>query len=496
MSNVSSSGCYQATRKSLASHQVPQWYDDAKLGIFIHWSVASVPGFAPRTFAEEMLGGDLECSASPYSEWYWNSLKFKDSPVAKHHRERYGDREYESFAEDYRRGLKQWKPDEWAETFRAAGARYVVLVTKHHDGFLLWPSEVAHPNPKWRDWHAGRDLVGELATEVRQTGMRFGTYYSGGLDWTFDDRPLRTLIDIGVGMPGGEYPAFAAAQVRELIERYAPDVLWNDISWPEPKEGLWELIAHYYNALPEGVINDRWLHRTLLVPLLRTPPFKQIAEAMMRIWLRRQGGMGTPPVPTVFDVQTPEYQVLSEIAATKWESVRGMDGSFGFNRNSKPEDFLTPDELIHSLVDIVSKNGNLLLNVGPRGEDAQIPEVQLERLRWLGSWLDVNGEAIYETRPWTRAEGRTQEGIPVRFTKGREALYAILLGTPPTNTVTLLDVPELQAEGVRQLGSGEPGAVRRGSDLEIEVSQGWADQPAHAFALQVESGGCFPPVLS
>jgi alpha-L-fucosidase len=136
-------------------------------------------------------------------------------------------------------------------------------------------------------------------------------------------------------------------------------------------------------------------------------------------------------------------------------------------------------------VDIVSKNGNLLLNVGPRGEDARIPEIQLLRLRWLGEFLSANGEAIYDTRPWTRAEGTTREGIPVRFTWRQGNLYATLLGTPVDRTVTLVDVPVKDGVQVVQLESPEPPRAQRegNGDVRVEVASGWSERPAHSLCL-------------
>jgi len=406
------------TLESLRRHEVPAWYHDAKLGIFIHWSVSSVPAFAPREAGiDAIFAGESAQTDSPYTEWYWNSLKLEGSAVERHHRERYGDQPYEAFADAFRKGLDQWDPEAWARHFADAGARYVVLVTKHHDGFCLWPSEVPHPDPRYQDWNTGRDVVGELAVAVRAAGLRFGVYYSGGLDWTFDDRPVRGLVDVLAGMPGGDYPDYAAAQVRELIERYEPDVLWNDISWPQTQDRLFELLAHYYDAVPEGVINDRWLARSWLIPLLRLGPVNWLAESLVKRQLKKTGGMIAPPAPPVYDYRTPEYASFPEIQKGKWECVRGMDKSFGYNQTSEPEDFISKADLLHSFADIVSKNGNLLLNVGPRGMDAQIPEPQLERLRWLGAFLDRHGDAIYGSRPWRQAEGISADGTPVRYTE-------------------------------------------------------------------------------
>lgn len=419
---------YAPTLESLRTHPVPRWYDDAKLGIFIHWSVSSVPAFAPREAGiEEIFAGRADQRDSPYTEWYWNSLKLPGSAVARHHREHYGDQPYEAFADTFRRGLAHWDPEAWAHAFVRAGARYVVLVTKHHDGFCLWPSEVSHPDPRWAGWNAGRDVVGELAAAVRARDLRFGVYYSGGLDWTFDDRPIRGLVDVLAGMPGGAYPEYAAAQVRELTLRYRPDVLWNDISWPQPIGPLCELVAHYYNTVPEGVVNDRWLPRTRWMPLLRLFPINWLAERLVKRQLARRGGMVALPAPPLCDFRTPEYARFDRIQTRKWECVRGMDKSFGYNQASLPEDFVSRKELLHSFVDIVSKNGNLLLNVGPRGVDARIPEPQLERLRWLGAFLEAHGDAIYDTRPWERAEGTDEQGTPLRYTQKDGTVYEIAL---------------------------------------------------------------------
>src|SRR5215510_12618262 len=154
--------------RELRRRAVPAWWRDAKLGIFIHWTPASVPAFAPVDLEIGALlanGAPDAMAWSPYTEWYENSLRFPNSPAAEHHRSTYGARPYESFAADYEAALDGWRPDEWARAFRAAGARYVVLVSKHHDGYCLWPSRVA--NPRRPGWCCPRDVVGELAAAVR-----------------------------------------------------------------------------------------------------------------------------------------------------------------------------------------------------------------------------------------------------------------------------------------------------------------------------------------
>jgi alpha-L-fucosidase len=480
---------YQPSLDSLRRHPIPDWYHDAKLGIFIHWSLSSVPGFAPREHdVVDLLHerpGDMN-RLSPYAEWYQNSLQFPDSPVARHHRAVHGNRPYADFRAAYEKGLEQWQPEAWAERFAAAGARYVVLVTKHHDGYCLWPSTV--PNPRRAGWCCPRDIVGELAAAVRAQGMRFGVYYSGGLDWTFDGRRIDGLGDLLAAVPLGDYPAYAEAQMRELIERVRPDVLWNDIAWPGDQSSFNRLIADYYNAVPEGVINDRWLAASWFNRAMKMAPFRWVVGGLLarvaRRVMMRPGAEFTPPPPPHYDARTPEYASFEEARPEKWECVRGMDKSFGFNRASLPEDFLSREALIHSLVDITSKNGNLLLNVGPRGEDAQIPAPQLERLDWLASFTERNGEALYGTRPWKRAAGHTREGIPLRFTQKDGTLYALVLGRPEGQSITLPDLSLRPGASARLLGQSPVEAVRQGTDLLVRFSAPLPDEPAHAIALE------------
>lgn len=413
---------------------VPPWWADAKLGIFVHWTPASVPAFAPTDadIGELVMSGAPDALAStPYSEWYENSLRFPDSPASRFHREHYGDRPYESFGDDFSAALDRWDPDAWAARFAATGARYVVLVTKHHDGFCLWPSDV--PNPHRSGWRTTRDVVGELARAVRARGMRFGVYYSGGLDWTFEPWPIGTPADAVAAAPRGDYPGYAEAQVRELIERYRPSVLWNDISWPTDQRRLNRLLVDYYRSVPDGVVNDRWMAQLPIGGALRHPVVQAVVNRGATIVMKRAGGL-VPPTPRFFQHRTPEYVTLPDISRTPWECVRGMDKGFAYNRTSVEADFLSRDELLRSLVDIVSKGGNLMLNVGPRGEDAQIPDEQLVRLGWLAEFAGVVTGVLAASRPWIRASDRSAEGHDVRYVALGDRLWALCWWDEPAPT--------------------------------------------------------------
>ncbi len=485
---------YEPTMASLRSHPLPAWFADAKLGIFVHWTPASVPGWAPTTgeMAEVIArrGWRYWFAHNPYAEWYANSLRIPGSPTQAYHRQTYGaDFPYDAFIPLFKQAQAGWDPAAWADIFAAAGARYVVFVTKHHDGFLLWPSR--HPNPHRPGYQADRDLVGELATAVHARGMRMGLYYSGGLDWTFDDRPIQDLGDLIAAIPRDpSYAAYVDAHWRELIERYRPAVLWNDIGYPA-RADLRRLLADYYNAVPEGVVNDRFGQFDLGPE--GSPRYRAILwfiRVVVPLLTKLSGGMGAPAGGAHADFRTPEYTAARRITLKKWESCRGIGRSFGYNRQETDEHMIAPDALVRLLVDIVSKNGNLLLNVGPMA-DGTIPELQLRRLRALGDWLKVNGEAIYGTRPWARAEGVTADGIPVRFTQRGETLYAILLGTPRAGQLVLRNVPVPSGAVISVLGGPANLAwVQSGSDLLVTLP---ADLPtAAAHTVRIGRGEISP----
>ena len=237
--------------------------------------------------------------------------------------------------------------------------------------------------------------------------MRFGVYYSGGLDWTFEDRPIGAMSDMIAAIPRGDYPDYAAAHVRELIARYRPSVLWNDIAWPSEAKQLWPLLTDYYAAVPDGVINDRWMPWNPLAAAMRFgagPQARRRAAPPSRRGRTRGSSRPSRRSTTSARRSTSSFPTIQR---RPWECVRGMDHSFGYNAASRPEDFLTRSDLLWSFVDMVSKNGNLLLNVGPRGVDAQIPDEQRARLVWLGEWIGAErrrgpGDAPVGARRATR----------------------------------------------------------------------------------------------
>jgi alpha-L-fucosidase len=207
---------YEPTLESLDRHPLPQWYAGAKLGIFIHWGLYSVPGWAPLSHPEHDFASTDYIKYNPYAEWYYNVMRIDGSPTQAYHREHYGANfNYYNFASTFNREIQKWNPDEMAGIFRDAGARYVVLTSKHHEGFTLWPSAIKNPTLPADCQHAARDIVGELTTAVRKQGMRMGLYYSGGYDWTFVPGPIRTNADYQTVKPESEaYGKYANAQIH------------------------------------------------------------------------------------------------------------------------------------------------------------------------------------------------------------------------------------------------------------------------------------------
>ncbi len=437
---------YEPTLESLDKHPLPAWYADAKLGIFVHWGLYSVPGWAPLAHAEHDFTNQDYIVNNPYAEWYYNVMRIPGSPTQKYQEEHYKGASYYDFTGTFDEQSAKWSPDAWAKTFHDAGAKYVVLTTKHHDGFALWPTQVINPNQ--RNLHAKRDIVGDLTASVNKAGLKMGLYYSGGYDWTFSRGPIEIEKDYEAVKPQSHaYGTYADAQAEELIAKYHPAVLWNDIDWPKSGNAM-KVEADYYNAIPDGVVDDRF----------------GIKHA---------------------DFTSPEYAKLDHISEKKWEECRGLGRSFGYNRAEGEAETIAPQELITLLVDIVSKNGNLLLDVGPEA-DGTIPAVQMDRLVKLGAWLKQNGDAIYGTTPWTRADGKTSDGTDLRFTRKGSTLNAILLAKPKSSTITLTDVAARPGSKMHLLGSSDAITwTASGKDLQVKLP---ANLPGnYAYVLQLET---------
>jgi alpha-L-fucosidase len=291
-----------------------------------------------------------------------------------------------------------------------------------------------------------------------------GLYYSGGLDWTFNETPVRGYMDVySTIVQSPEFVEYATSHWRELIDRYAPSILWNDIGYPA-LGNLPGLFAYYYNTVADGIVNDRWGQK---LPERVPGP----------------GEMINPPPALHHDYTTPEYATYQHITEKKWEATRGIGHSYGYNQNEGPQDYLSVAELVHSLVDIVSKNGNLLLNVGPR-VDGTIPELQRERLLGLGAWLRVNGDAIFDTRPWLVADGQTTRGSAVRFTQKGEALYAIVLDAPQAGTVELENLEAGNETGIVLLGNDAPLRWTQQGDR-LTITMPGLEEAAPAYALKI-----------
>lgn len=450
---------YEPTWESVGGHVLPEWYDDAKLGIFVHWGLYSVPGWAPQVPDIQQLlrekGPAEMLRDNPYAEWYLNSSRLVGSPTWQHQRDTYGpDATYDDFIAPFDEGTATADMDAIARVCREAGAGYVVLTTKHHDGFCLWPTSQVHPRKG--PYHSRRDIVGDMSQAVRAAGLRMGLYYSGGYDWPYNDAVLSNAADSFLAVPHtADYVEYATAHVAELIGRYRPSVLWNDICWPAGGD-LPALFAEYYNAVPDGVVNDRWLESGLYRSAVTDALARAGGMLLQRFWSHipdRHKSL-TFPAQHHYDIRTPEYARFDVIQTKKWESTRGVGHSFGANRNERPEDFVTTTELVRSLVDIVAKNGNLLIGIGP-DEYGCFPEEQLTPLRGLGSWLQANGEAVYRTRPWVMAEATTTEGNAVRFTHRDGSLNVILLDVSAAE-FGIRGVDASEVSEVRMLGFDEP----------------------------------------
>ncbi len=370
---------YQPDWSSLDKRPVPQWWKDVKFGIFIHWGVYSVPGWS---------------SKGQYAEWYQQGLNSGDTPRINYQKKKFGDRTYYQLADDFKAEL--YNPDEWARVIEASGAKYVVLTSKHHDGWANWPS--AQTAQAWSmPWNAGvagphRDLLGDLFTALRKTTVHPGMYYSL-YEWfnPIYKADRKKYVD-----------TYMWPQMKDLVNTYQPEVFWTDGEWDGP-DTLWkspQFLAWLYNESPvkdKVVTYDRW-------------------GAGIRF---HHGG-----------VYTPEYEPNADFEDHAWEESRGMGMSYGYNREEDAWDYNSSQSLVLQLVDKVSRGGNFLLDIGP-DEHGKIPPIMQERLLQMGDWMKINNEAIYNTVRWRQASQWGPGRQDFRPTKGGDLLLKLTVDPDP-----------------------------------------------------------------
>jgi alpha-L-fucosidase len=458
---------YEPTWDSLHQYRVPDWFRDAKFGIFIHWGIYSVPAV--------------------FDEWYPRRMYQKDTVIYEYHRDTYGENfGYKDFIPQFK--AEHFDPVEWAALFQEAGARYIVPVAEHHDGFPLYASQLT----RWNAALMGpqRDVIGELGEAVRAAGLTFGLsshraehwwFMNGGREFPSDVQDPAYADFYGPAMPSPENvspqwesktwtpPPDATyldewfARCCELIDRFRPKLIYFDwwIHQQVFKPYLLKFAAYYYNHVPDGVINYK-------------------LDAFEK---------GT----AVFDIER-GYQ--TQIQPEPWQTCTSVSkNSWGYiNHHIYKE----PAAIIHHLVDIVSKNGCMLLNVGPK-PDGTIPAEEQRILREIGKWLSINGVAVYGTRPWrVFGEGPTQ--IPagqfsdndvtfsagdIRFTSKENKIFAITLGEP-TGLVEIKSLALEKITGVKMLGFEHPLAWSQAdTGLKIETPKECAGKHAWVFEITI-----------
>ncbi|MDD6799713.1 MAG: alpha-L-fucosidase [Firmicutes bacterium] len=366
---------YENNWASLNSRPVPEWFGDAKFGIFIHWGLYSVPAYARR---------------GEYAEWYGSFMGNDDHPAKEFHERTYGKNfRYADFVSLFRAEL--FDADEWAELMRDSGAKYMNFVSKHHDGFCMYKTELA---PYWNSSDVGphRDFCAELKEACGKAGVRFGVYHSV-YEWWHPEcnrNPEKYALTHLIPM------------LKELVEKYQPYTLFTDGEWSHPSS-VWhstDFLTWLYNesSVRDIIVpNDRWGNDT-------------------------RGIMGGNFTTEYGDVGF--GRTIDKDNPRPFEECRGIGRSFGFNRMEQPSDYMSVKDLLVLLCSLVSAGGNLLLNIGPDA-DGTIPAIMKERLLGMGKWLSVNGEAIYGSKPYTR-----EKTDKVWYTVQPDALYAIIPDYP------------------------------------------------------------------
>ena len=429
---ISANG-YEATWESLDARPVPAWWTEAKFGIFIHWGPYAVPAFGN-------VSKDGKFAWDCYAEWYQGFMLKGKKPYLDHHEKFYHNAPYGNFAAQFK--AEHFDAAEWAKLFRKAGAKYVVLTSKHHDGYALWPSPES-PYYNSVAVGSGRDLAGEFCKAMRDAGLRRGFYFSM-LEYA---NPLYPGIRDGKPSPSALAPEewnrrVNLPQLKELAENYEADIIWPDGEWDYPSERHCskEYLAWLFNeskVKDTVVVNDRW--------------GKECRG--------RHGGHYT----TEYALEGGDTSGDSEMHP--WEECRGIGNSFGYSRFETPKDYMSRERCVETLVSCVSRGGNLLLNVGPTA-DGRIPAIMQDRLLAMGHWLDVNGEAIYATTRWASAP-KDFAKRRIYFTEKGNAVYMVVF----PNGEDVVKIPGLtQAKGVSMLGTdAKIGWKVADGGLEIEL---------------------------
>jgi alpha-L-fucosidase len=474
-------GPFRPEWNSLAKYRAPDWYRDAKFGIFIHWGLYSVPAFA--------------------NEWYSRNMYQEGSPEFKHHVATFGPQSkfgYKDFIPMFK--AEHFDPAQWARLFHEAGAKYVVPVAEHHDGFPIYDSNLT-------DWCAGkmgpkRDLLGDLAKAIRTEGLHFGaSSHRAEHDWFFDGG---RKFDSDVNDP--QYAAFYGPAHPHLLRNGYDDNLLEDWTYVSPEflddwlARTAEIVEKYH---PDLLYFDWWVGQ---------PSFRNHVERFAAFYYNRAAKRGVGPVidyknhafqedSATFDVERGQ---LTEINPKPWQTDTSIsNASWGYLPN---DTYKSPEFLIHMLADIVCKNGNLLLNVTPR-PDGTIPEAEQKILLEVGGWLKINGEAIYGTRPWKKfgegptavaggafhdADTKPYTPQDFRFTTHGSTLYAIELGWPADGRVAILSLGSdglagQKVENVSLLGSDvKIGWQQQADRLELQLPSQSPGKYAYAFRIQLQ----------
>jgi len=478
---------FTADWDSLGAYRVPEWYRDAKFGVFIHWGVFSVPAFD--------------------SEWYPRNMYIEGSKAFKHHVETYGPQSkfgYKDFIPMFR--AEHFDPDAWVDLFARAGARYVVPVAEHCDGFAMYNSDV----DPWNAAKTGpkRDVVGELAAATRNRGLHFGAsshraehwwWYHGGMQFDSDVRDPRYAVLYGPAQPEslpGDDPV-KEPDPNHLEKWLAPNRAFMD-DWLARST---EIVDKYH---PDFMYFDWWIGQ---------PAFQPYLQRFAAYYYNQAARQHQPVVLTYKMNDFPENAAVLDIERGKLDAIRLLPWqtdtsvsihSWGYVQN---DSYRTAKSLIDELVDVVSKNGNLLLNVGPKS-DGTIPDKARKILLEIGAWLDTNGEAIYGSRPWlVYGEGPTKvtssaldtdrqeyTAEDIRYTTHNGALYAIAMGWPEGGELRLHSLyrgnPYLTGDvcSVRLLGSeGDLKCMLEADGIHIKLPQHEPNELAFTFRIVTRS---------